>query len=166
MATWHVTVGLAASEAFDEDTPFDVAEELADYAAVLSVSRDFMTASVLLTITAQSVLEASSEAVGLVTAAAKAAGMDASATSVQVQSDAEFDAELATPVFPEVVGYAEIAQMAQVTRQRARQFAQLPNFPAPVIETAQGPLMAKSAVERWLETRNTRSGRPRKPVTV
>lgn len=38
--------------------------------------------------------------------------------------------------------------------------AAIAGFPAPVITTAQGPLMTKAAVERWLENRNTRPGRP------
>ncbi|GAA5203106.1 hypothetical protein GCM10025773_32100 [Microbacterium jejuense] len=56
----------------------------------------------------------------------------------------------------EVVGYAEIADMAQVSRQAARAWADNPTFPPAVIETAQGPLRAKDAVQAWLENRNTR----------
>lgn len=57
--------------------------------------------------------------------------------------DADFTQQLARPLFPEVVGYSEIADMAGVTRQRARKFATHAGFPSPVIKTAHGPLMAK-----------------------
>lgn len=62
---------------------------------------------------------------------------------------------------PELVGYAEIASMAGVSRQRARQFASLEGFPTPAVETSYGPLRLKTEVQSWLDTRNTRPGRPK-----
>lgn len=61
------------------------------------------------------------------------------------------------PLYPEVVGYAEIARLAGVTRQRARMFPKIVDFPKPVIETAQGALYTKSAIEAWLERRTRRA---------
>lgn len=69
--------------------------------------------------------------------------------------------EIETPTIPDLVGYAEIAEIAGVSRSRARQFADLDGFPAPVVETAAGPLRLKSAVQAWVATRNTKPGRPR-----
>lgn len=163
MHTWHVTVEFAACAAIDEDTTFDVASELGDYGAVMSVSPDFTTGSTLLTVEAQSALDATTKASELVVDALASHGLDGiDVVSLRAQRQDAFESELNTPIFPEVVGYAEIADMAGVTRQRARQFAQASGFPVPVIETAQGPLMAKAAVQRWLEKRAARPGRPRK----
>ncbi|WP_194385203.1 hypothetical protein [Microbacterium luteum] len=162
MQTWHVSVEFVGTTAFDEDAPFDIAEQLGAYDAVMSVSSDFTSGSALLTIDAPTALEASTEASRLTVDALRASEVEAEVVSLRTQRHDAFEADLLTPIFPEVVGYAEIAEMAHVTRQRARQFAQTSTFPEPVIETAQGPLMAKAAVTRWLETRNTRSGRPRK----
>jgi hypothetical protein len=157
MTTWHVSVGFTAAAPFDEDTPFDVTEQLEEYAAVMSVSRDFDAGNIALTLEAETAPHAFAKAVEVVHAALNSTSVVNDIVDVHVQSESEFSAELAKPVYPEVVGYAEIAKMANVSRQRARQFASIPAFPHPVIETAQGPLMAKSAVEHWLESRNNRT---------
>ena len=85
-------------------------------------------------------------------------------TNLTVRTWEETRTAINTPVFPKVVGYAEIAKLAGVTRQRAYQFPQIESFPKPVIETAQGPLFTESAILAWLETRDTKPGRPRKTV--
>ena len=72
----------------------------------------------------------------------------------------DFDREVDEPLFPRVVGFAEIARMADVTRQSARDYAKGRNFPPPVIVTAQGPLFAAASVEAWLETRSNRRKEP------
>ncbi len=153
--SWHATVGFTTSTPFDEDAPFDVAETLSEYGAVLSVARDFNAGDVLLTVEDETVLDAADQAVRLVHTALDSAGIEhAPLVAIHVQDEEAFDRELATPAFPEVVGYAEIAEMAGVSRQRARQFAEKADFPKPVIKTAQGPLMSKAAVASWLERRN------------
>lgn len=159
MNSWHATVGFTTSTPFSEDAPFDVAETLAEHGAVMSVARDFSGGDVLLTVDAETVLAAANRAVGLVHDALDSAGIDhAPLVAIQVQDEEAFDRELATPAFPEVVGYAEIADMAGVSRQRARQFADKDDFPKPVIKTAQGPLMSKAAVASWLD-RRSKTGR-------
>ena len=155
MNSWHATVGFTTSEPFDEDAPFDVAEALSEYAAVMSVARDFTAGDVLLAVDAETVMEAANRAVSLVHDALNHAGIDhAPLVAIHIQDEEAFDRELATPAFPEVVGYAEIAEMAGVSRQRARQFADKDDFPRPVIKTAQGPLMSKAAVAAWLDRRS------------
>jgi hypothetical protein len=47
---------------------------------------------------------------------------------------------------PELVGYAEIATMAAVSRQRARELPGKPGFPPPAVTTATGPLRVKADV--------------------
>lgn len=159
MNTWHVTVGFTATASFDEDTPFDISEALNDYAASMSVSRDFSAGDIILTMEANTAIEATEKASNLVRKTLTEYEIDADLVSLITQSETEFQKELATPIFPEVVGFAEIAEMASVSRQRASQFPKIESFPAPVIETAQGPLMSKSAIAKWIETRNTRPGR-------
>lgn len=65
------------------------------------------------------------------------------------------------PLYPPVVGYAEIARMTGVTRQRAYAFPRIESFPKPVIETSQGPLYSEDAVRAWAQTRELRPGRPK-----
>lgn len=160
---WHVRVSFTVAAPFSEDAPFDLTEALAEYAAVTSVSRDFTGGAVALFVEAAAPLDAASTATTLVANAAADTVGTIDVTGLEVMSEEEFDLELARPVFPEVVGYAEIAELAGVSRQRARQFAELQGFPRPVIETAQGPLRSKAAVEAWIENRPTR--RSRKELT-
>lgn len=50
------------------------------------------------------------------------------------------------------VGLTEIAEMFQISRQRAHQVItdpELPEFPAPVAVLAQGRVWRRSPVERW-----------------
>lgn len=64
-----------------------------------------------------------------------------------------------------MVGYAEIAKAAGVSRQRIRQLAATAGFPAPVIKTAAGPLFPKAAAEQWARTRQPKAGRPKQAST-
>lgn len=159
MMTWHVRVSFLVARPFGEDAPFDLTERLHEYAAVTSVNRDDKGGAVALFIEAPTTLDAASIASQLVTDAATTTVGTIDVTGLEVMSEEEFDTELARPVFPEVVGYAEIAEIAGVSRQRARQFADLQGFPRPVIETAQGPLRSRAAVENWIENRPTRQRR-------
>lgn len=65
------------------------------------------------------------------------------------------------PLFPKVVGYAEIARMTGVSRQRAAMFPKIATFPKPVIETSQGPLYSEHAVAAWAAKRGVKAGRPK-----
>lgn len=61
---------------------------------------------------------------------------------------------------PPLAGYAEIAG---VSRQRARELGTLPGFPPAVVETQSGPLQMRSQVEAWVaKWERTKPGRPRK----
>jgi hypothetical protein len=63
---------------------------------------------------------------------------------------------------PEMVGYAAIATMAAVSRQRARELSGKPGFPPPAVTTASGPLRVKADVELWLSSWDRTPGRPSK----
>lgn len=161
MKAWSARVQWARSTSVNHDNAFDLLEALADYAAAGSVARDGAAGSLQLSISAPTIDEAIDLAITVVRDALAQHVTGAEVTGIDVMNQQAFDEELAQPLYPEVVGYAEIAQMAGVSRQRARQFSQIPSFPSPVIVTAQGPLMSKVAVDTWIKTRNTRPGRPR-----
>lgn len=157
MRTWHVNVSFISETPFTEEAAFTVTDELEDLAAVMSVSRAFTSGSTALTINAETITEAGEQATRRTAQALTCAGIDASIVAVLTQTEDELDREIQRPVYPEVVGYAEIARLAGVSRQRARQFADIETFPAPVIETAQGPLYDQHAITHWLENRKTRA---------
>jgi hypothetical protein len=161
MSKWQATVSFRTSGVLTDDAAFDLIDSLADHGAVVSVDVDRMGAEVILSLDDGNTLDAASIASDLVTRAADSIVGVIEVVGLEVLSEDAVDANLTEPLYPPVVGYAEIAEMAGVTRQRARQFAQIDGFPEPVIETAQGPLMSKNAVARWLERRNTKTGRPR-----
>lgn len=150
---WHAHIVFTTTNPMDEDTPFDITDALAKYSPSMSVSRNLAGGGITICVDADNIGTATTDALSIVATALAAESLDWTFTELKVQNEYTFTAELDTPLYPEVVGYAEIAKMAGVSRQRARQFAEKPSFPAPVIETAQGPLMNKHAIERWLETR-------------
>lgn len=84
------------------------------------------------------------------------------ATAVEVLPDDVAEARALAPSIPELVGYAEIAGMFGVTRERARQLAALDGFPAAVVETKAGPLRVRAQVEAWGRTWERKTGRPKK----
>ena len=58
---------------------------------------------------------------------------------------------------PAVVGYADIAG---VSRQRARELATRPDFPPAGVDTSAGPLRGRRDVQAWLDYWNRKPGRP------
>ena len=153
MEIWYISIGFRTSRPFSEDLAFDMSEQLEDYAAVMSMARDRKSGSVALTIDAKEWSTALDLAHTAVIEVLEAADVEATLTSVGAQNQDEFHAELNEPVYPQVVGFAEIARIAGVSRQRARQLAEKESFPHPVIKTSQGPLYNVHAVHRWLEAR-------------
>ena len=84
------------------------------------------------------------------------------AAGVEVLGEHVYDARGEHPAIPDLVGYAEIADMLGVTRQRALQLAGGAGFPVAVVETKAGPLRVKAQVEGWASRWERKSGRPRK----
>ena len=158
MPTWHASIGYTTTPPLDEGNAFALLKALAHHGAAMSVSRDFTEANVTMTVSGERAIDAIEDACTILRAASEPFGQ-IDITELRVISPAALDAELAEPLFPPVLGFAEIAERAGVSRQRARQFPKIAGFPPAVIETAQGPLFNLHAVERWLETRNTKPGR-------
>jgi len=135
-----------------EREPIDLGPDLPG--AVLSSSGHW---SATLTLEANTLRQAIAAALELVE---KATGEKA--VAVEVLPTDVYDLRVQQPTIPELVGYAEIAEMFGVTRQRARQLVDLPGFPAAVVETAAGPLRVRRQVEGWGRGWERKGGRPRK----
>lgn len=148
MNTWHTTTTVPTT--ISEDDAFDLLGTLTDRGAAISFGKTTMVVS--MTGYGDTALDAAEDAANTL----KAAIPGTEILGVDAQTEEQHDEELRRPLFPEVVGYAEIAEMAGVTRQGARKYADDKNFPHPVIETKQGPLRSKAAVERFLD-RKTRA---------
>ncbi len=157
MKDWYVLVGFTAAAAFDEDSSFDFTGKLGG--APMSVARDMTGGEIGLFVTAESIREALETIANRVKNAAEGTIGPIDIVKLEASTEDEFDRALAVPLFPDVVGFAEIARIAGVTRQTAREYARGKSFPAPVIVTAQGPLFAKAAVEAWLDKKSERTHR-------
>ena len=88
------------------------------------------------------------------------------ASGIEVLDVATHDHRLEQPTIPDLVGYAEIADLLGVTQQRARQLADLAGFPAPAVVVRAGPLRVRSQVEGWAATWERKVGRPRKAAAT
>lgn len=139
-----------------------IAEALSVHGAVVSVTDAGV--EVVVSVSAADLGAAGAAALRLVeqaVAAVPAAEFVATALEVR-HPDAAPLLERGGPV-PELVGYAEIARMAGITRQRAATLTSRADFPPAVAEaTSKGPLRLRSDVERFLATWERRVGRPSK----
>lgn len=89
------------------------------------------------------------------------------ATAVEVLPDDVAEARALAPSIPELVGYAEIAELLEVSRQRAREIATtVAGFPAAVVDTSAGPLRTRRAVEAWASSWQRKPGRPKKTTVT
>ena len=161
--TWHARLDWASTAPTTPDTLASLLDELTDHSPAGSLGHDGSSGSVMLALEAPSLDDALTQALAAGRTALQQHVPTGDVVGIEVRDGDALDRELEQPVFPDVVGYAEIAEIAGVSRQRARAFTKITGFPAPVIVSAQGPLMARAAVEGWLENRNTRPGRPAAP---
>lgn len=80
-------------------------------------------------------------------------------------NDEDWDDRLAKR--DELVSVTDIAQMLDVSRQRAHQLTQRIDFPAPAASPASGAVWRRLAVEAWIQRRGEpKAGRPRKADPV
>lgn len=109
--------------------------------------------------------QAIAAAVAAVENAGRKTGIPITATGVEVLDEATAHARLEVPTIPDLVGYAEIAEIAGVSRQRAQQLGQTHGFPGPVVTTKAGPLRTRAAVEAWVKRWDRRPGPKSKEAT-
>ena len=62
---------------------------------------------------------------------------------------------------PKLAGLAEVASLAGVSRTRAGQLANHPDFPEPVQRLAMGPIWRESDVTKFLATERKPGRRPK-----
>lgn len=164
METWVVDVSVRSGNPIDDDATRTLSRALGG--VPVGRSADLTTAELGLSVEAETLFDAAGSAADRVREAARPLVGDVEIIGLEVLKESDAEADALRPVFPDVVGYAEIAREASLSRQRVRELAESSSFPAPVIKTAQGPLFAKAAVLSWLENRNTRAGRPRRVATA
>ena len=81
---------------------------------------------------------------------------------IEVMDDDYLERSLELPLYPDVVGVAEVAKMLGVSKQRVSELARSKRFPAPLYELAAGPIWVKPTVEAFVEKWDRKPGRPRK----
>ena len=159
MSEWQAVVDFTTATPVEDEQLSDILEALAGYGPSASMLPDRTGAGVALHVNAPCALDAATKAVSALAESDVFPGF--SVTSVEATEWSLALKRLDEPVFPPVAGYAEIARMAGVSRQRAAHFPECKGFPKPVIRTSQGPLYDRHAVESWLESRNVKPGRPK-----
>jgi len=60
----------------------------------------------------------------------------------------------------QVVGLAEVAELLGVSKRTASRYTLRPEFPAPAVELAMGPIWHRADVEAWMQNERVRPGRP------
>lgn len=138
MINWHTAIGYTTTAPMSDDSAGDFLEALEEFGAVMSLARDYLSATITLTVNAHTAPEAIERAVTIVREAIERAAtivreamqpIPIDINDVRAASEDVIDAELTEPVFPKVVGFAEIAKLAGVTRQRAHQFPHITGLP-------------------------------------
>ena len=158
--TWQTITTITLPHPHTDDQLLDLFDKLGQHGASISPNEDNSILQIALAVDSDTATAAIDETIRILH---NDGGLsDFTITSLTVRTWEETVKTVNDPMFPKVVGYAEIAKLAGVTRQRAYQFPQIDTFPKPVIETAQGPLFTETAILAWLETRDAKPGRPRK----
>ena len=96
-----------------------------------------------------------------VNAAKKARLPEWAITYAEVVTDAELDRMLAIPNYPTLVGVAELAEILDVSKQRASQLSKSSRFPPPFQTLKSGPVWDRHAVMSFLEHWDRKPGRPK-----
>jgi hypothetical protein len=61
----------------------------------------------------------------------------------------------------DLVGFSEVVELLDVPRRTAARYVSRPDFPAPYVRLAAGPIWIRAAVERWEKAHlPLRAGRP------
>lgn len=64
----------------------------------------------------------------------------------------------------DLAGFAEVAGMLRVPRRTAARYVKRPDFPAPFVRLASGPIWLRGDVQKWAKGHlPLAEGRPRKP---
>jgi hypothetical protein len=125
-----------------------IGEELADLHAVASINRQGLLATTA-TVMANTYLEALDH---LYEALAGTVGrLDVERAEAMTEERQDRDLEVSNA--PDLVGIAEIAELANTSRQRVFQMTANKGFPAALLELRSGRLWSKPAIESYLANR-------------
>ena len=114
------------------------------------------------TITAPDFVSAIEEGRDLVLKASEQAGLPSwSVAHVEATEWTEFERQLIEPTHPDLIGVAELADMLDVSKQRASELARQSTFPQPIAQLASGPVWLEPTVQRFVSEWERRPGRPR-----
>lgn len=158
MPTYRVDIDVLTNRDPEPDELDVLLTGLQDFGAAISTRDTHL--GLTLSVSSEDILGATHAGLDLLTQGLPDGLRAVSTERVEAATEQARAKELAEPVIPPLVGYAEIAEIAGVSRQRARQLAEQPGFPVPVTKTAAGPLRVRAAVEDWAATRRTKPGRP------
>lgn len=152
--TWTAVLTYTAAALTAEDTAA-LSAALGD--CDVSYHADSEQLQVTLEVDAATLAAATERALG---AAAAATGL-LKPTRLLVQTTADFLAETAhpAPMNLDLVGITEIAGELGVSRQRAGQLADGPDFPAPVVRPASGRLYTRDSVQAFADRHPRIGGR-------
>lgn len=153
MDTWFCDVSHRVDGIVNDERLDDALEAINDHGGILSVSDESGRICAHYAFSANSTLAAVEIASQIVKSTEAVCGR---VEGVNIRDERCTDRELYEPNIPALVGYAEIAAMAGVSRQRARQFAEIQGFPKVATTTAGGPLFVKAAIDEWLNFRNSK----------
>lgn len=144
---WSARVEWPARDPSDEAL-MAIAETVDEHHSAVRSDAAAGTISVQITVTAGTLRQAVDVALTVARAAAAAADLRFTPTRLEVLPKEVFHDEVHHPRVPELVGYAEIAAMAGVSRQRARELPGLADFPPggrrTVHRAPAGPLPGRS----------------------
>ena len=96
-----------------------------------------------------------------ITRAVEALPISGFIVAAEVMTVEEADRRLEEPSFPDLAGEAEVAEMLGVSRQRLSVLRERPDFPAPVVHLAAGPVWRKRDLTTFASGWQRRPGRPR-----
>lgn len=118
MTTWYANMSWVGATPTDPDLVFDLLDALTDHSPSGSISRDGLSGCVSLAVEAETFDSAVTAVLGSTRDALARHIPGACITGMELRDEDAMDAELAQPTFPEAVGYAEIAEMAEWVAHR------------------------------------------------
>lgn len=163
---WTVNIEVTGRQPVTDAQTDRLVELLGSHAAAISVATDHHQWGAVLTVAAESALDAAHRGHDAFMGAADLAGCPEREPGVlEVVEVTEHDRRLAEPAYPELVGVAEIAELLGVSRQRASELQSRSGFPRPLQVLRAGPVWPKPWIVRFVEDWRRVGGRPpRRPA--
>jgi len=154
---WCVSIEGKAKEV----DPEHVLEQLLEHHAVITHGRGLL--GVTFTVEAHSPIQAVEIAQEILSTALNSKPLDVD--RIEAITEERQERELEQSNLPDLVGLAEIAEMANTTRQRVFQMTANKGFPAALLELRSGRLWLRPAIQSYLEGRQAGRGHRVKSLT-